>query len=69
MPADMDRIMEIPPAYCVRVVTDAAAALGALFKGRAIGAQSADLTVFFNGNTTVPAGSSYSASTLIGARP
>ena len=57
MPADMDRIIEVEQAYRLPVVTDAAAALGARYKGRAIGALGADLTVFsFNGNKTVTAG-------------
>lgn len=57
MPADMDRILEVARAHQLPVVTDAAAALGARYKGRAIGALGADLTVFsFNGNKTVTAG-------------
>ena len=57
MPADMDPIMETARAYGLPVVADAAAALGARYKGRAIGALGADLTVFsFNGNKTVTAG-------------
>jgi len=57
MPADMDAIMETTRAYGLPVVADGAAALGARYKGRAIGALGADLTVFsFNGNKTVTAG-------------
>ena len=57
MPADMDAIVETARAYGLPVVVDGAAALGAHYKGRAIGALGADLTVFsFNGNKTVTAG-------------
>lgn len=57
MPADMDRLVEVAHRYRLPVVADAAAALGARYKGRAIGTLGADLTVFsFNGNKTVTAG-------------
>jgi dTDP-4-amino-4,6-dideoxygalactose transaminase len=52
-PADMDRIGELARRYGLPVVADAAAALGASYKGRAL-AGLTDLTVFsFNGNKTV----------------
>lgn len=55
-PADMDRIMATARHYRVPVVADAAAALGATYKGQPIGAF-ADLSVFsFNGNKTVTSG-------------
>ena len=57
MPADMDRLMEVARRYRLPVVADGAAALGARYKERPIGALGADLTVFsFNGNKTVTAG-------------
>ncbi|MEY8338966.1 LegC family aminotransferase [Lachnospiraceae bacterium 62-35] len=53
---DMDRIREIAQRYHLPVAADAAAALGAEYKGRSIG-ELADLTVIsFNGNKTVTAG-------------
>lgn len=55
-PADMDRVNDIARRYRLPVVADAAAALGASYKGRPV-AQLADLTVFsFNGNKTVTSG-------------
>ena len=55
-PADMDRIREIACEWGLPIVADAAAALGARYKGAEI-AELADLTVFsFNGNKTVTAG-------------
>lgn len=57
MPADMDEISKIAKIYSLPVVADAAAALGATYKGRNLGDLGADLTVFsFNGNKTVTAG-------------
>lgn len=53
---DMDRINEIAKYYQLPVIADAAAALGAEYKGKKIGTL-ADLTVIsFNGNKTVTAG-------------
>jgi perosamine synthetase len=55
-PADMDALRTIGAEYKLPVVADAAAALGARYKGGLIGAL-ADLSVFsFNGNKTVTAG-------------
>lgn len=57
MPADMDRITDVARRFCLPVVADAAAALGATYKGRILGHHGADLTVIsFNGNKTVTAG-------------
>jgi perosamine synthetase len=57
MPADMDRIIEVARRHGLAVVADAAAALGATYRGRRVGDLGADLTVFsFNGNKTVTAG-------------
>jgi perosamine synthetase len=57
MPADMDGVRDVASRHALPVVADAAPALGARYKGRAIGALGADLTVFsFNGNKTVTAG-------------
>lgn len=56
MPADMDRIREIADKYHLPLVADAAAAIGAKYKGRDIGTL-ADATVFsFNGNKTITCG-------------
>jgi dTDP-4-amino-4,6-dideoxygalactose transaminase len=55
-PADMDSINSIAKRYGVRVIADAAASIGALYKGRPIGGE-ADLTSFsFNGNKTLTTG-------------
>lgn len=57
MPADMDEISRIAKTFSLPVVADAAAALGATYKGRNLGELGADLTMFsFNGNKTVTAG-------------
>lgn len=53
---DMDKIRELSRRYHLPLIADAAAALGAEYKGRRIG-ELADLTVVsFNGNKTVTAG-------------
>lgn len=57
MPADMDAINALLSPLGVPLIADAAAALGATYKGRAL-AGLADLTVFsFNGNKTITTGS------------
>lgn len=53
---DMDKIQEIAEKYSLPLIADAAAAVGAEYKGKKIG-RLADLTVLsFNGNKTVTAG-------------
>ncbi len=53
---NMDEIRRLAKQYHLPVVADAAAALGAVYKGKEIG-DLADVTVFsFNGNKTVTAG-------------
>ena len=57
LPADMDALVEIARVHGLPVVADAAAAIGASYRRRALGALGADLTVLsFNGNKTVTAG-------------
>jgi perosamine synthetase len=57
MPSDMEPIVELAKQYHLPAVADAAAALGATYRQRAIGTLGADLTVFsFNGNKTVTCG-------------
>ncbi len=56
-PADMDAIVAIARAYGLKVVADAAAALGSRYNGQRVGQLGADLSVIsFNGNKTVTAG-------------
>ncbi len=56
MPADMDSLRKIADKYHLPLVADAAAAIGATYKGRNIG-NLADVTVFsFNGNKTITCG-------------
>lgn len=56
-PADMDALCDIANRFSLPLIADAAAALGARYKGRPIAALGADLTVFsFNGNKTITAG-------------
>jgi len=53
---DMDKLRGISDRYHLPLIADAAAALGAEYKGKKVG-ELADLTVFsFNGNKTVTAG-------------
>ena len=57
LPSDMDAIMNIADHYRLPVVADAAAAIGATYKDRPIGALGATLNVLsFNGNKTVTTG-------------
>jgi dTDP-4-amino-4,6-dideoxygalactose transaminase len=57
VPADMDPLVAVAREMRLPIVADAAAALGARYKDRPVGALGADLTVFsFNGNKTVTAG-------------
>ena len=57
LPAEMEPLVRVARRHGLPVVADAAAALGARYQGRAIGALGADLSVFsFNGNKTVTAG-------------
>ncbi|HIJ85878.1 MAG TPA: aminotransferase class I/II-fold pyridoxal phosphate-dependent enzyme [Magnetococcales bacterium] len=56
-PVDMDRVVALAGHFGLPVVADAAAALGAIYRGRQVGDLGADLTVFsFNGNKTVTCG-------------
>ena len=55
-PADMDPIIQVAKEFNLPIIADAAAALGARYKGRNL-SELADLSVFsFNGNKTVTAG-------------
>jgi dTDP-4-amino-4,6-dideoxygalactose transaminase len=55
-PADMDRIVPLARRYGLPVVADAAAAIGAKYKGKPIGAL-AEVSVYsFNGNKTITSG-------------
>ena len=57
MPADMDGLCDVAARYRLPLVADAAAALGARYRARPVGALGATLTVFsFNGNKTFTAG-------------
>jgi perosamine synthetase len=56
-PVDLDPITALAERFAVPVVADAAAALGATYRGRAIGQAGARVSIFsFNGNKTVTAG-------------
>lgn len=58
IPADMDAIVPLAHRYGLPVICDAAAALGALYRGRPLGDLGADFSVLsFNGNKTVTTGS------------
>lgn len=55
--ADMDALGASTRDYGLKIVADAACALGTLYKGRPVGAIGADLSVIsFNGNKTVTSG-------------
>ncbi len=55
--ADMDAIGALANEYSLKVVADAACAIGATYKGRPIAQMGADLSVLsFNGNKTVTSG-------------
>jgi perosamine synthetase len=57
MPTDIDAIEAIATSRRLPIVVDAAAALGATYKGRPIAQKGASLSVFsFNGNKTVTCG-------------
>lgn len=57
LPADMDAIVEVARRYDVPIVADAAAAIGATYKGRALAQMGADLTALsFNGNKLITSG-------------
>ena len=55
-PADMDRLSELCAAAGVALIEDAAAAIGARYKGRPAGSLGDLATLSFNGNKTVTAG-------------
>ncbi|NQV57966.1 MAG: DegT/DnrJ/EryC1/StrS family aminotransferase [Rhodospirillales bacterium] len=57
LPADMDELVPLAKSLNIPVIADAAAAIGATYKGRPVGHLGADLTVYsFNGNKTITAG-------------
>lgn len=53
---DMERLKEVAERYQLPVISDAAAAIGATFKGKKIGKLSELSVISFNGNKTVTAG-------------
>lgn len=56
-PADLDAILDVAERHGLPVVADAAAALGARYRGQPLGGTGATVSVFsFNGNKTVTAG-------------
>lgn len=57
LPADMDAFRDIADTYRLVLIADAAAAIGATYRGRPIGQAGADLSVVsFNGNKLVTCG-------------
>lgn len=55
--ADMDGLKAVAQKHGLKLIADAACALGALYKGQPISAAGADLSVFsFNGNKTITSG-------------
>lgn len=56
-PADADSLRAVADSFGLPVLSDAAASLGATYRGRAVGVDAGRATVFsFNGNKTVTAG-------------
>jgi perosamine synthetase len=56
-PADMDPLVELAEEFGIPLVADAAAALGATYRGRPVGLVGSTASVFsFNGNKTITAG-------------
>lgn len=55
-PADMDAIVPLARSYALPVIADAAAAIGARYRGRPIGALANASVYSFNGNKTITTG-------------
>lgn len=55
-PADMDALNEVAASYGLPVVSDAAAAIGATYRGRALGPLARVSAFSFNGNKTITSG-------------
>lgn len=55
-PPEMDSILAVSSAYSLPKVLDSAAAIGAIYKGRPLGAIADVSTLSFNGNKTLTAG-------------
>lgn len=67
LPADMDPLVALAREYGLALIVDAAAAIGATYKGRALADMGADSTMLsFNGNKLVTAGG---GGALIAAHP
>ena len=56
MPADMDNINRVAKRYHLPIIADAAAAIGARYKGQNIGKMATATVYSFNGNKTVTCG-------------